>query len=536
MNIIDNQSAINDFIDNVSEISDNINSDFWNGEDVMAIFFNEFNRYKKKSENGQVFTPDHITSLMYRIINVGKDDIVLDAACGSGAFLVKSMCNMIKAVGGNRTDKAKNIKKVQLYGIEKDREIYALACANMLIHKDGKTNLEQMDSTTAVASNWIKSKSITKVLMNPPFENKYKCLDIVLNVLNSVPKDAACAFILPDKKLVKNPAITKRILKNHTLEKIIKIPEKCFSGVTTSIFVFKANVPHIDRDIFTCNIDNDGLETVKNQGRQDVKNAWKQIEDRWIDTIYKQSGDPSIKWLASSDKLCYKTEERPFTITSADFNLCVLKYALFENSINEESFAESLLSHTLYGYDIPDEYKNIIKNNCNNNYEIIDHSTWQEYKISTLFEKPIRPAKRSKLEYEDGSTPFVASGNYNNGIELYVKPKETDIADKGGCITISPLDGSAFFQPNDFLGRGGAGSSIIILRLRAHEINKYSGLFLCAVLRAAFKKFMYSDMINGRDIQNEVIFLPTTKSKAPDWSYMENFIKGNLYSNNLSDQ
>lgn len=65
MNITDNQQAIDNFIDSVLEISDLVNSEFWNGEDVMWIFFNEFNRYKKKSESGQVFTPDHITSLMY---------------------------------------------------------------------------------------------------------------------------------------------------------------------------------------------------------------------------------------------------------------------------------------------------------------------------------------------------------------------------------------------------------------------------------------------------------------------------------------
>ena len=36
---------------------------------------------------------------MYRLIEVNKDDYVLDAACGSGAFLVKSMCNMVKEAG-----------------------------------------------------------------------------------------------------------------------------------------------------------------------------------------------------------------------------------------------------------------------------------------------------------------------------------------------------------------------------------------------------------------------------------------------------
>lgn len=73
----------------------------------------------------------------------------------------------------------------------------------MLIHKDGKTNLEHLDSRTQEACDWIKSKNITKVLMNPPFESKYGCLTIVENVLKNVPRNTKCAFILPDKKLEK---------------------------------------------------------------------------------------------------------------------------------------------------------------------------------------------------------------------------------------------------------------------------------------------------------------------------------------------
>lgn len=44
MNTTDNQKAINDFIDWVVEISECVNSNEWRGEDVMGIFFNEFNR------------------------------------------------------------------------------------------------------------------------------------------------------------------------------------------------------------------------------------------------------------------------------------------------------------------------------------------------------------------------------------------------------------------------------------------------------------------------------------------------------------
>lgn len=296
MNSTENQEAIDNFIEWISEISECVNSDYWNGEDVMGIFFNEFNRYKKKSESGQVFTPEHITSLMYRLIDVHQDDRVLDAACGSGGFLVKSMSNMIKESGGIQTDKAKKIKSQQLFGIEFDREIFALACANMLIHKDGKTNLEQLDSRTLKAGEWMREKKITKVLMNPPFERKYGCLKIVENVLDNVPQHTMCAFILPDKKLEKDNSAS--ILKHHQLQKIVKLPEKVFSeGVTTSVFIFEAGIPQNNKEIFACYIEDDGLETVKNQGRHDIKDRWQEIEDRFVDVVHKQNGDDTIQWI-----------------------------------------------------------------------------------------------------------------------------------------------------------------------------------------------------------------------------------------------
>ena len=360
MNNTTNQEAINNFISWVSEISDCVNSDYWNGEDVMGIFFNEFNRYKKKSESGQVFTPDHITSFMYRLIEVNQNDKVLDAACGSGAFLVKAMCNMMKEAGGINTKKASKIKDTQLFGIEFDREIFALACANMLIHKDGKTNLEHLDSRTQEACEWIKSKNITKVLMNPPFESKYGCLTIVENVLKNVPRNTKCAFILPDKKLEKDKK-GRKLLKHSTLEKIIKLPEKVFSeGVTTSIFIFTAGVPQNDKEIFACYIEEDGLETVKNQGRQDVKDRWQSIEDRWVDIIRKQSGDDTVQWIKPSKNLSYQMPEKPFEIFEEDFTKTMMDYLMFKQGIDVKEFSEALVKKVMYESDITSKNNNIV--------------------------------------------------------------------------------------------------------------------------------------------------------------------------------
>lgn len=360
MNIQENQDAINKFIDSVCEISDCINSNEWRGEDVMGIFFNEFNRYKKKSEAGQIFTPDHITSFMYRLINVTQNDYVGDFCCGSGAFLVKSMSNMMKDAGGYNTNKAKEIRKEHLYGIEFDREIYALACANMMIHKDGKTNLEQMDTRSQEACDWIKSKPITKVLMNPPYENKYGCIQIVENVLDSVKPGTDCAFILPDKKLEKvSKTAVKRILSNHRLIKIIKLPEPLFFGVgiTTSIFVFKAGEPQNGQEIFGCYIEDDGLETVKNQGRHDVKGKWQEIEDYWIDSISKLRDMKcnTAQWINPSEHLSYQMPEKPFEIHEEDFRKVAMDYLMFKNGIDAKGFGEKLLNTAMYSSDISEK-------------------------------------------------------------------------------------------------------------------------------------------------------------------------------------
>ena len=348
MNNSTNQEAIDEFITWISEISDCVSSDYWNGEDVMGIFFNEFNRYKKKSESGQVFTPDHIASFMYRLIDVNKNDKILDAACGSGAFLVKSMCNMIKEAGGRRTKKATLIQGAQLYGIEFDREIFALACANMLIHLDGKTNLEQLDSRSQDACDWIKSKPITKVLMNPPFESKYGCLTIIENVLKNIPEHTQCAFILPDKKLEKD-RLGKKLIKHSTLKKIIKLPEKIFSeGVTTSIFIFEAGVPQNEKEIFACYIDDDGLETVKNQGRQDVKDRWQAIEDRWIGIIKKQTGDDTIQWIKPTDNLSYQMPKKLFELSDEDFTKTMMDYLMYKEGIDVKAFNEGIINKVMY--------------------------------------------------------------------------------------------------------------------------------------------------------------------------------------------
>ena len=151
----------------------------------------------------------------------------------------------------------------------------------------------------------------------------------------------------------------------------------------------------------------------------------------------------------------------------------------------------------------------------------IDTSEWKKFVIGDLFTVS-RPATRSQAKYDEGSVPFVASGNFNNGVTKWCLPKDDEKLDDGNCITVSPLDGSAFYQKESFLGRGGAGSAILMLR--NEKLTELSGLFISSVIRRTLTKYTYSDQLNSQTIAEECISLPVNKAGEIDWEYMENYM------------
>ncbi len=152
----------------------------------------------------------------------------------------------------------------------------------------------------------------------------------------------------------------------------------------------------------------------------------------------------------------------------------------------------------------------------------LDDRTWEPFFIGDIFTVK-RPKARSEKDYKDGKSPFVASGNFNNGVIRCCEPHTDEPLDKGNCITVSPVDGSAFYQQSDFLGRGGAGSSVLLLY--CEHINKYSGLFIARLIRQTCSKYCYGKMGNQDGIKREKILLPITDDVQPDYEFMEQYIR-----------
>lgn len=516
-------NLIGDFIDWVTEISGLINSTAWNGEDVMAIFFNEFNRYKKKSESGQVFTPDHITGFMYRLLGVDKDDRVLDACAGSGSFLVKAMSNMISDAGGVNTTKAKAIKATQLYGIEFDREIYALACANMLIHKDGKTNLAHMDARTASASEWMKKTRATKVMMNPPYEKKFGCMTIVENVLDSVDRGTLCGFILPDKKLEKTSKTQmSRILRHHRLLKVVKLPENLFFGinVTTSIFVFEAGKPQEGKKFFAVNIEEDGLVTVKNKGRHDVRDRWPAIESYWVEALERHD-DPRYltgQWVDPAENLSWLAPAKPFILTEGDLARTAMDYSMFLRDVDARALREDIGRVALYLADVS-ETEHGVSLQIPTDVRQISDSGWKPFLLSEIFDmNNTKSITAINLAPHSGEIPYVTSQEGNNGVQMYVDCPE-EWLEPAGCIMIGGKTLTFSYQKQRFCSNDS--HNIALYSKDPDSKSDACQLFLITALRSSLRsRYSWGDSISMKSIVNDSVTLPVTAEGAPDWSLM----------------
>lgn len=127
----------------ISKIEKSIFKPFQNDEkqDILGKAYRIFLKRAGRIDNKNIIlTPDHIKSLMVELARLSVHDVVLDTCTGTGGFLMEAMEVMIRKAHNNET-RIKSIKEKQLIGFEVDPVLFALACSNMFLHGDGRTNL-----------------------------------------------------------------------------------------------------------------------------------------------------------------------------------------------------------------------------------------------------------------------------------------------------------------------------------------------------------------------------------------------------------
>lgn len=306
-----------------------INAATSEGHDILSYFFTTFNKYVAREDKNQAFTPNHIAHFMSKVARVCKTSHILDPTCGSGTFLVQAMT---MALNQCETDKERTeIKKHQIYGIEKDPDVFGLSTTNMLIHGDGNSNIRC--ASCFEVKKWIEDAKADVVLMNPPynasksqvpesFAKKYgksttdpsKGLYFVKYIADTVGKGRLVTLLPMSCAITTNGIIAdikEQLLDKHTLDAVFSFPAEMFypgASAVACCMVFDLGRPHSDdKETFFGYFKDDGFEKRKGVGRVDIKNKWDEIEKEWLslyDHRETKIGKSITKRVSADDEWC----------------------------------------------------------------------------------------------------------------------------------------------------------------------------------------------------------------------------------------
>lgn len=162
------------------------------------------------------------------------------------------------------------------------------------------------------------------------------------------------------------------------------------------------------------------------------------------------------------------------------------------------------------------------------NSNIVDTADWKDYTMDSLF-RFVKGKRLTKEGMIPGNTNFLGAISENNGVREKI---ETDYSWNSNCITVNYNGsvGEAFYQSEQFW----ASDDVNILYAKDFwKMNKYIAMFLITVIKANKYRFGYGRKWTIEKMKETVIKLPSKADGAPDFIYMENYIKSLPYSDRI---
>ena len=122
-------------------------------------------------------------------------------------------------------------------------------------------------------------------------------------------------------------------------------------------------------------------------------------------------------------------------------------------------------------------------------------------------------------EREAGNNPYIGSSSQNNGVCHFVSNENETLEEN--CISVNRNGsvGYAFFHPYAAL------YSNDCRKLRPRVANEFVSLFIANQITAQRGKYNYGYKMGTERLKRQKIQLPVDESGAPDFVYMEAFVK-----------
>lgn len=151
--------------------------------DAISSAFQVFRRANLKAGEGQYFTPRRVIESAVRVMEITRQDKLVDPACGTGGFLIEAYRSVAaRSTGPTAQANARTFAHKQIWGADRDSINVKLARAIMVILGDGSANIHVGD--TLAEHRWkddyphlqqpMKDDSYTAVITNPPFGQRLK--------------------------------------------------------------------------------------------------------------------------------------------------------------------------------------------------------------------------------------------------------------------------------------------------------------------------------------------------------------------------
>lgn len=527
----------------ISYIDNNVAKYFQDSSfDCLGSFYNEFLHYGGGDGSGLgiALTPAHITNLFCSIANLSPTKSkVLDICTGTGGFLVAAMNDMIEKSNGD-PDTIASIKAEQLIGIEMQPYMFALACSNMILRGDGKSNLYYSSCFNENLTNEIKNKNPNVGMINPPYSQGAGLEEwrFIKHMLSMLSYGGTGIAIIPISCFLKDrySELRKEILAENTLVAVMSMPEQLFTihgknNVHTAICVFEAGKKHPENyQTWFGYWRDDGFE-ISGGKRIDKYNRWEAIEKEWSDMYNARSIIPTKSVFGCVEPDGDWTPENFLDIDYENISTVDFRNKYREFLVSRvQSLTLSELYNTSYepikdGDEVP---------------LYIDWRKTHKFKILELFYPSVvgnksiesKVAKSNmekylKEEYEaDVKTcNFISAKNNSNGLcGKFVGNPEFE----GNCLTVVKQGdggkGVTFYQQDDFC----TSNMVCVLRPRYEGFNEYIGIFIATLLQMHKYRFSFGRPVKEELLDNITIKLPyiiKDNVVCPDYEYIEKYMK-----------